>query len=137
MNKTKYLFLLEKVENGKYPEAETWHPESIDRRSYYRLCKNFWWPFRTWGQFRPNLGAQLFYLILQELCHFSETWDLRYLIFLRMLFLQKFWFLGIFLVFPQYWATKWIKIVNFQCVPFEPNFKIFKDFSNNAFVLLD
>ena len=35
------LFLLGKVETSKYPEAETWHPESIDRNSYYRLCKHF------------------------------------------------------------------------------------------------
>ena len=25
-------------------------------------------------------------------------------------------------------APKWTKTVNFQCVPFEPNFKILKDF---------
>ena len=25
----KQLFLLDKVENGKYPEAETWYPDSI------------------------------------------------------------------------------------------------------------
>ena len=37
----KQLFLPGKVENGKYPEAKTWHPESIDGRSYYRLFKNF------------------------------------------------------------------------------------------------
>ena len=54
-----------------------------------------------------------------------------------MLLLQKFWVLSIFFVFPQYWAVKWIKTINFQCVPFEPNSKIFKEFSNNAFVLLD
>ena len=34
-------------------------------------------------------------------------------------------------------APKGTKIVNFQCVPFEPNFKVLKDFSNNGFVLLD
>ena len=27
-------FLLGKVENSKYPEAETWHPESIDGWTY-------------------------------------------------------------------------------------------------------
>ena len=37
----KQLFLLGKVENGKYPEAETWYTESIDGWSYYRLCENF------------------------------------------------------------------------------------------------
>ena len=35
------LFLLGKVETSKYPDAETWHPESIGRKSYYRLCKHF------------------------------------------------------------------------------------------------
>ena len=35
------LFLLGKVENDKYPEAETWHPEGIDGRSCYRLCEHF------------------------------------------------------------------------------------------------
>ena len=35
------LFLLGKIENGNNPGAETWHPESIDRSSYYRLCENF------------------------------------------------------------------------------------------------
>ena len=104
--KKKQLLLLGKVENGKYPEAETWHPESIDRRSYYRRCENFWWPFgiALWGQFRPNLGPYFFfffYLILQEFCYFSGTWDLRYLIFLRMQLLQKFWFLAKFLVSQQ------------------------------------
>ena len=39
--------------------------------------------------------------ILQEFCDFSGTWDLRYLIFLMMQFLQKFWFLVIFLVSQQ------------------------------------
>ena len=41
MNKKKQLFLLGKVANDKYPEAETWHPESIDGRPYFRLCENF------------------------------------------------------------------------------------------------
>ena len=30
-----------KVEKGKYPESETWHPENIDGWSYFRLFKNF------------------------------------------------------------------------------------------------
>ena len=37
----KTLFPLGKAENNKYPEAETWHPESIDGRCYYKLCENF------------------------------------------------------------------------------------------------
>ena len=35
------MFLLGKVENDKYTEAETGEPESIDGWSYYRLCENF------------------------------------------------------------------------------------------------
>ena len=37
----KMLFLLGKVENNKYSEAEIWHLESIDGWSYYTLCENF------------------------------------------------------------------------------------------------
>ena len=36
------LSFLGKAENNKYPEAEIWHPESIDGWSYYRLYENFW-----------------------------------------------------------------------------------------------
>ena len=36
------LFFLCKVEKNKYPEAETWYPESKDGCSYYRLWENFW-----------------------------------------------------------------------------------------------
>ena len=102
--KKKQLFLLGKVVNRKYTKAESWHPESIHRRSYYRLCENFWWFFGTapWGQFRPLFFFFFFYyLVLQEFCDFSETWDFRYLIFLRMHFLQKFWFLAKFSVSQQ------------------------------------
>ena len=97
----KTVYLLGKIDTCKYPEAETWHPESIDGRSYYKLCENFWWPFGTvpWEQFRPGLGPHFFYLILQKFLDFSGTWDLRYLIFLSMQFFQDFWFLAIFLVF--------------------------------------
>ena len=80
----KMLFLLCKVKNGKYPEAETWHPESIYGWSYFRLCENFWWPF---GSSLDPIWAQKmfrFCLILQEFCNFSGTWDLRYLAFLRI-----------------------------------------------------
>ena len=35
------------------------------------------------------------------------------------------------------WALKWTKTVNFGCIPFEPKFKILKDFSNTVFVLLE
>ena len=43
-----------------------------------------------------------FYLILQEFYDFcSGTWHLRYLMFLRMQFLDKCWVSAIFLVFRQ------------------------------------
>ena len=35
------------------------------------------------------------------------------------------------------WASVWTGIVNFNCIPFEPNFKILKDFSNILFFLLE
>ena len=35
------IFPIGKVKNNKYPEVETWHRESIDGWSYYRLCDNF------------------------------------------------------------------------------------------------
>ena len=124
----KTVYLLGKIDTCKYPEAETWHPESIDGRSYYKLCENFWWPFGTvpWEQFRPGLGPHFFYLILQKFLDFSGTWDLRYLIFLSMQFFQDFWFLAIFLVFQLKLSPKidqnrkllvrsiWAKFQNFE-----------------------
>ena len=35
------------------------------------------------------------------------------------------------------WAPKWIETVNFDCIPFEQNFKILKDFPNTMFFLLE
>ena len=35
------------------------------------------------------------------------------------------------------WALKWNITVNYRCVPFEPKFKILKDFSNTVFVILE
>ena len=49
----------------------------------------------------PICAPNLSFLNLQELFDFPETWDLCYFIFQRMLRLQKFWFLAIFLVFRQ------------------------------------
>ena len=54
-----------------------------------------------WTQFGSK--NDFFCLISQEICDFSVIWDLRHLIFLRTQFLQKFWFLAIFLV---NWAPK-------------------------------
>ena len=53
------------------------------------------------GNLGPFFSFFFYYLVLQEFCDFSETWDFRYLIFLRMHFLQKFWFLAKFSVSQQ------------------------------------
>ena len=40
--------------------------------------------------------------------------------------------------FPEVnWAAKWPKTVNFSCIPFEPKFRILKDFSSTVFFLLE
>ena len=88
-----------------------------------------------WTQFwAPNL----FRLILQELWFF---WDLGLTLFdvpKDAVFAETLVFSSIFGFWAVNWASKWTKTINFQCVPFEPNFKILKDyFSNNVLVLLD
>ena len=35
------------------------------------------------------------------------------------------------------WAPIWTETVNFNCTPFEPKFKILKDFSNTVFLIGD
>ena len=71
-----------------------WHPEGIDGWCYYRLWENFWSPFGVTpgGNLDPIWAPPkyFFYLILQEFCDFSGTWDLYYLIFLSKYFWQKF-----------------------------------------------
>ena len=50
LNQKTLLFLLGKVDNSKYPEAETWHPESMDGWSCYSYSKISDNPFtRTQG----------------------------------------------------------------------------------------
>ena len=75
------MFLLGKVENDKYPEAETWHPESTDERSYYRLCENFRWPFGTadGGNLDPILVPSFFLIDFTRILWFF--WDLRIMLF--------------------------------------------------------
>ena len=35
------VLLLGKVDNNKSTKTETWHPERVEKWSYYRLCANF------------------------------------------------------------------------------------------------
>ena len=35
------------------------------------------------------------------------------------------------------WAPIWTETVNLNCIPFEPKFKILKDFSNTVFLIGD
>ena len=113
LNQKNVLFLLGKVENNKYTEIKTWNPERIEEWSYYRFCETLWHDHK--GQFRPIRPPPIFYLFiyllfllgggwgrLQESGDFSGTLKLFYLIFQRMQFLQKFWFIATFLVFQQY-----------------------------------
>ena len=133
----KNLFLLGKVKNRKYSEAETWHPESIDRRSYYRLCENFWWPFGTAPQGQFRLNGNFFLLNFTRIWFF---WDLRLTLFdipANAVFAEILFFSKIFGFLAVNGVPKWTKTVTFQWVPFEPNFKVLKDFSNNVFVLFD
>ena len=83
MNQKNVVFFLSKVENNKYPEAETWHPESITGRSYIvgsmRISDD--------PLVQPHGGnldpicppphpfLPFLNLILQEFCGFSGTWD--------------------------------------------------------------
>ena len=104
LNQKNVVLLLGRFENKKDAETESWHPERLEERFYYRLCENFWKSFSatTVGKFRPSFGRKMiFCLILKEFCDFSGTLDLCYLILLRMQFLRKFWFLAIFLVFQR------------------------------------
>ena len=93
--KKMYLFLLGKADSHKYPEHERMHPKSIDLWSYFRICVNFWWTFGVaiWG-FRPNLNSKNVFFLLNftRILWFSGSWDLSYLILLRIQFLEKFWF---------------------------------------------
>ena len=90
------------------------------------------------GPIWPPVPQFFFCLILPEFCDFSGVLYLRYLIFLRMRFLQKFWVLATFLVF--WWFSnsfgtlgpKMDKTYNFGCVPFDLKFKILKDFPNTV-----
>ena len=117
----KQLFLLDKVENGKYSEVETSHLENIDGRYYYRLCENFWWPLGTaiFGQCRPNLGPQFFFFSFTRTLLFF--WDLGLTLFhipKDVVFAEILVFCNIFGFPAVNWAPKWTKTLKFQCVPF-------------------
>ena len=77
--KTSWFFLA-KVKNGKYPKAETWHPNSIDGdgpiRGYVRICE---WPFDSWWQFGPKFGpSKIFWLNFPKILWFF--WDLGHVL---------------------------------------------------------
>ena len=100
---------------------------------YVRISDNLL--MRPQGTIDTQFGPKriCFCLILQEICDFSGTWDLRYLIFLRMQFFPEFLVLSSILGFPAVnWAPKQTKTVNFVCVPLESKFKLLRDFSNSV-----
>ena len=118
--KKKQLFLLGKVVNRKYTKAESWHPESIHRRSYYRLCENFWWFFGTapWGQFRPLFF--FFFLLFSFTRILWFFWDLGLPLFdipTDAFFAEILVFSKIFGFAAVNGAPKWTKTVTFQCIP--------------------
>ena len=85
MNQKNVVFFLSKVENNKYPEAETWHPESITGRSYivgYMRISDDPLAQPHGGNLGPICPPPppppflpFLNLILQEFCGFPETWD--------------------------------------------------------------
>ena len=93
MNQKNVVFFLSKVENNKYPEAETWHPESITGRSYivgYMRISDDPLAQPHGGNLGPICPPPpippLFKLNFTRILWFS--WDLgRYLRFLRTQFL--------------------------------------------------
>ena len=76
-----------------------------------------------------------FCLILQEFCDFFGIWDLHRFIFIRMQFLQKFWFQQYFWFFGDELGPKMDQNYKLWGVQFEPKCKILRDFSNAMFVL--
>ena len=46
-------------------------------------------------------------------------------------------FSNIFVFLAVNWVPKWTETVNFSYIPFEPKFKILKDFLNTVFFLLE
>ena len=128
-----------KVENKKYPKAETWRPESMLNVLIIGYVRIYEWHFDQWWQFRPKLGPKnVFRLNFPIIVWFF--WDLG----LTLLIIPKdavyagiLVFSNIFGFLTVNWAPKWTEIVNFSCIPFEPKFKILKDFSNTVFFLLE
>ena len=114
------------------------------RKYRWKVLLQARWGFRVtlWphgGNLDPIWGPIFFFLLnfTRILWYF---WDLRLALFdipKDVVFPELLVFSNIF-GFPAVdWAQKWTKTVIFQCVPFEPNFKILKNFSNNELVLLD
>ena len=132
--KKMYLFLLSKVENGKYPESETQPPESLDGWSYYRQCENFWWPFGTVSGGGGNLDPiwppkKVFFLNFTRIMWYF--WGLR----LTLFDIYKD-VVAEMLVFSNPFGFAVVNWVPFGCVPFESKFKTLKDFSSTTLFLL-
>ena len=103
---------------------------------YVRICE---WPIDHWWQCRPNLGPKnIFWLNFPWILWFF--WDLGLTLSIipkDAAFAEILDFSNIF-GFPEVnWAAKWPKTVNFSCIPFEPKFRILKDFSSTVFFLLE
>ena len=78
-----------------------------------------------------------FGLIFQQFCGFF--WDMRHALLIipkDAAFAEILVFSNIFGFPTVNWVPKWTETVNFSCIPFEPKFKILKDFLNTVFFLI-
>ena len=141
LNQKNVVLLLGRFENKKDAETESWHPERLEERFYYRLCENFWKSFGATivGKFRPSFDPKndLLFNFNRILWFF---WDMGLMLFditKDAIFAEILVFSNIFGFSALDWVPKWNKTVNFGCFPFKLKFKILKDFSNTVFVLLE
>ena len=104
---------------------------------YVRISDNpLMWPKGPIYKFGPKIC--LFLLNFTRILWFF--WDLGLTLFdisKDVVFPEILVLSNIFDFLAVNWTLKWIKSVNFGCIPFEPKFKTLKDFSNTLFVLLE
>ena len=137
------LFLLGKVKNNKYLQAETCHPENIDGWSYYRLCENFWWPFGSApGGNLDSTWAQLFFILLLNLTRtLWFFWDVRLTLFdilKDVVFVEILGFSNIFHFLAVNWVWNGPKPETLGAFHLSQNSKFWRIFQTNAvFVLLE